>query len=353
MFDLKFDNIALLTDSTNISYAELKDRSSKISKAIDERCLVFSFCTNSVESIEGYVGFLNHRIVPAMLDANLDSKFVERLLDLYRPSYLWIPKNFCDRYPDFEKILELDEYALLKTNLEKFPMHEDLALLMSTSGSTGSPKFVRLSYENLATNADQIIESQNIDSTSRAITSLPMNYVYGLSVINSHLRAGGSIVVTSESVFQKKFWDLLTDKKVTNLSGVPYTFEMLDALDFFDEDFPDLNLLAQAGGRLSSEMHLKLAKYAEDHGKKFFAMYGASEATARMSYLPPNESLKKIGSIGIPVSGGRFELLDSNGKIIENANEIGELIYHGKNVMMGYSENYRDLRGGGATFSAA
>lgn len=347
MFNRRSDSPALIGGDRIISYSDLQTRADLIASNIDERSLGFLFCTNSVASIEGYVGFLNHRIVPAMLDSNLDSKFVARLIDLYQPRFLWIPKDRRDKFQNLEVKLALEDYILLQTNFEVFPMYDELALLMSTSGSTGSPKFVRQSYENLKTNANQIIESQNIDSNSRAITSLPMNYVYGLSVINSHLIAGGSVVVTMEKAFSKKFWDLLESERVTSLNGVPYTFEMLDALDFFDEEFPSLNLLNSGGGKLSLDLHRKLAEYAIKTGKRFFISYGASEATSRMSYLPPTDSLKKIGSIGIAMPGGRFELVDDEGNAIQKPHEIGELIYYGKNVSMGYSENRVDLRGGG------
>ncbi len=158
-----------------------------------------------------------------------------------------------------------------------------------------------------------------------------MSYVYGLSVINTHIFSGASIVVTDKTLFQKEFWQLMKDFEVTNFNGVPYTFEMLMRLRFLRMKLPALKIITQAGGKLDPELHLKFAEYAAQNDKKFFVMYGAAEATARMGYLPAEKSLDKIGSMGIAIPGGRFELAD------------GELIYYGDNVSLGYAECGEDL----------
>lgn len=225
-------------------------------------------------------------------------------------------------------------------------LHDDLALLMTTSGSTGSPKFVRLSYENIRANTESIIEYLGIDEHERAITNLPMHYVYGLSIINTHLYAGASIVVTDKTLFQKEFWQLFKEKEVTSFGGVPYTFEMLERLRFFRMKLPSLHTITQAGGKLDPELHQKFARYAVEQGKRFFVMYGASEATARMGYLPAEESLRKCGSMGLAIPGGSFELKDDEGKVVEATDRMGELVYHGANVMMGYAESGVDLAKG-------
>ncbi len=334
IFDLgKFaGNTALIAENETLTYEDLKIRAEEISGAAGGRCLIFLFCTNTVASVAGYVGFMNRGIVPLMIDADLDLDLVKNLLELYRPKFLWLPENLRENYSAYEKIYEQGGYNLLATNAETFALNEKLALLMTTSGSTGSPKFVRQSYENISANTKSIVEYLRLGENERSITNLPMNYVYGLSIINTHLHSGGSIVLTEKTLFQKEFWQALKNNFVTNLNGVPYTFEMLQRLRFFRMDLPNLKFITQAGGKLDPETHLKFAEYAAKTGKKFFVMYGAAEATARMGYLPAEKSLEKIGCMGVAIPGGRFELTGD-----------GELIYYGENVSLGYAESGADL----------
>ena len=173
--------------------------------------------------------------------------------------------------------------------------------------------------------------------------SLPMHYSYGLSIINSHLISGARILLTEKSIVEKKFWDFLKEQKATSFSGVPYTFETLYRLKFFDMRLPHLKILTQAGGKLKKDLSLAFAKFCLKKGKKFFVMYGQTEASPRMSYVPPNLSVKKNGSIGIPIPGGKFELIDEKGNQIDKPNKIGELIYIGPNVFMGYANSSKDL----------
>ena len=288
-FDLECrkSNTALITAEKEITYDQLMTLSTAIANAVVARQLVFLFCTNSRESIAAYVGFMNRGVVPAMIDSALDTELALRLIEIYRPAYLFLPENLREKFAAYEETFRPGNYILLSTGEKNFyPLNDELALLMTTSGSTGSPKFVRQTYTNIQANTKAIIEYLNIDERDRAITNLPMNYVYGLSVINTHLWAGASIVVTDKTLFQKEFWKLMGDKAVTNFNGVPYTFEMLKRLRFFKMELPALKKITQAGGKLEPELHLKFAEYAERSGKKFFVMYGAAEATARMGYLP-------------------------------------------------------------------
>lgn len=346
MFDLKkFEkNIALVTESNQISYLELDEISKKIGNAVGERCLIFLLAKNSVAAVAGYLGFINKKIVPMMIDAELNFELAKNLIEIYRPQFLWLPKNLRENYPDFAEIFQFEDYVLLSTREKNFfELNENLALLMTTSGSTGSPKFVRQSYENIFSNTKSIVEYLKIDEKSRAITNLPLNYVYGLSILNTHIFSGASVVLTESTLFQKEFWQLMKEKEVTNFNGVPYTFSMLEKLRFFRMKLPALETITQAGGKLDPELHFKFADYAAKNNKKFFVMYGAAEATARMGYLPFEKSFEKCGSMGIAIPDGKFELVDAEGKIITAPDTIGELIYYGNNVTLGYAESGKDL----------
>jgi acyl-coenzyme A synthetase/AMP-(fatty) acid ligase len=178
------------------------------------------------------------------------------------------------------------------------------------------------------------------------MTTLPFNYVYGLSVVNSHLWAGGTLLLTDRSLVQKEFWAFFHRARPTSLAGVPYTYELLKRLRFLQMETPGLATLTQAGGKLNPELHREFAEYALSRGKKFVVMYGAAEATARMAYLPPEKALEKCGSMGRPIAGGRFTLEDEHGVEIFENGPTGELVYYGDNVTLGYAESGADLARG-------
>ena len=169
-----------------------------------------------------------------------------------------------------------------------------------------------------------------------------MSYVYGLSIINTHLNQGASIVLNNKSIIEKEFWNKLQKNKVTNFGGVPYTYSILEKIKFKNFDLSSLKYTTQAGGKINKQTASNILKEYSPLGIKLYIMYGAAEATARMSYLPL-KNIEKIESIGKAIPGGEFYLENSDGKKIQEINTHGELIYKGKNVCMGYAENLQDL----------
>lgn len=340
------DNTAVITESgEQYTYAALSVLSDQLYSVIGERCLVICLCTNRIASLLGYVSFLNNRIVPIMVDAGLDSELIEALLSTYKPDYIWCPNEHAEKqFGCYACKKALLGYSLLKTEyVHAYPLHVDLALLLTTSGSTGSPKLVRQTYRNLVANTESIIEFLQIDSTERPITTLPMNYTYGLSIINTHLYAGATIILTEKTLMQKEFWQQFRLYEATSFGGVPYIYEMLEKLRFFRMQLPALRYMTQAGGKITPELHKKFAEYALANGKKFVVMYGQTEATARMGYLPADKALEKYGSMGIPIPGGKFSLIDIDGTEITEPEVVGELVYEGPNVTMGYATCGEDL----------
>ena len=342
------DNVALLDEFGNgLTYGQLEEEAGALARAVGRRCLAFALCGNEVGSILGYVSLMNAGIVPALLNRHLDGALLKNLLSVYCPSFLWVPEGQAGQFLDVEEVYGAREYRLLRTRYEtEYPLHPDLALLLTTSGSTGSPRFVRQSRENLLDNARAIVEYLELDEAERPITTLPMNYTYGLSIINSHLLVGATLLVTEKSLMQREFWSFFKEAGATSFGGVPYTYEMLDRMRFQRMDLPSLRTMTQAGGKLAPELHRKFARYAADTGKKFIVMYGQAEASPRMGYLPAERALEKCGAMGIPIPGGRFRLLDEEGREIDRPHVTGELIYEGKNVTMGYAEGGEDLMKG-------
>lgn len=347
-FEKYSDACALISDDgQSISYRLLKEISDRVADAIGERCLVFALCNNEIGSVAGYTGFINNGIVPALLNANLDDDLLRELIDLYLPSYIWLPESQVGKYSAFSAVFRVCGYALLKTGFEtKYSLHPDLALLLTTSGSTGSPKFVRQSYTNIRSNTDSIIKYLELDSSERPITTLPMNYTYGLSIINTHLAVGATLLLTDKTLMQKEFWAFFKEQEATSFGGVPYTYEMLDKLRFWRMNLPSLRTMTQAGGKLTPELHEKFARFAEESNKKFIVMYGQCEATARMGYLPFENAVEKKGSMGIAIPGGKFSLINIDGNEIIKPDTPGELVYEGANVTLGYAECGDDLAKG-------
>lgn len=342
-------NTALEAEDSCMTYEELEQAGNELAEIVG-RCLVFSLCTNSIGSVVGYTGFIQNKTVPLLLSAHLDKKLLLSLADTYHPSYFWYPDkvDILEAGITGKVVFEKYGYRLLKSDYsdKDQTLYPKLALLLTTSGSTGSPKLVRQSYENIRTNTNQIVEYLKIDSLERPVTTLPMNYTYGLSIINSHLMAGASICLTDSTIMQKEFWNFLKEKKCTSFAGVPYTYEMLDKLRFYRMELPYLKTMTQAGGKLSTELHKKFAEYAFQSNKNFVVMYGQCEATARMGYLPPKYALQKQGSMGIAIPEGQFMLIDDAGNEILESNVSGELVYEGKNVTLGYAQKREDLANG-------
>ena len=312
--------------------------------AISSASLVLLFCKNEYESVFFYINAIERGVVPILIDAESDASLVNALIMGYHPDYIFTPSTKVTQFENYSIRHHLRNYTLLKSDQQStVALHPELALLLSTSGTTGSPKLVRLSYNNLVSNASSISEYLGLDSSETAISSLPMNYSFGLSIINSHLFVGGSVVMTKESITQRGFWDLFKNFKVTSLSGVPYTFDILKKFRLLNAELPSLNVLTQAGGKLSNELIAHFAQLSTNKGIQFFVMYGQTEGTARLSYLHPQFIIEKLGSIGKPIPNGEFHIIDENGNKIDEPGAAGELVYTGPNVMLGYAKCKADL----------
>lgn len=339
------DKTAFLDDKgQSITYTELGTLSENIGQKISERSLAFCLCENSVGSAISYIVCLEHGVVPLLIDRKIDRELLEHLLGVYRPAYLYFPADMKESFSDCMVLDEGYQYILARTDYPKeIDLYKELGLLLTTSGSTGSPKLVRQSYANIQSNAEAIARYLELDDSERPVSTLPMNYTYGLSVINSHMQVGATILLTDATMMMKAFWDYMKKERSTSIAGVPFTYEMLKKVSFFKMDLPDLRYMTQAGGKLSPELHREFAEWAMEHNKKFIVMYGQTEATARMSYLPAEKSLEKYGSMGIAIPGGRFSLIDVNGDEISQPGVTGELVYEGPNVTLGYAECREDL----------
>lgn len=324
------DRVAGIDDLGNsITYAELAARADAVAARIGRgRQLVLLEAANTIEWLVAYVGALRGRHA-ILMAPNGDDATRQALETRFGPAFrLTAARGY---FPE----------AVVKNASLK--LHSELALLLSTSGSTGSKKLVRLSRTNLASNADSIAEFLDLSPADRGAANLPTHYSYGLSIVNSHLAAGSTVLLTSSSVIDPQFWAFLRKHKGTSFAGVPHVYDLLQRVDFVDSAPPTLRYFTQAGGRLQPETAAMFAKIANDNAWRFFVMYGQTEATARIAYLPPEHVLEHPDCVGVAVPEGQLELIDESGHPIRTADTDGELVYRGPNVMMGYASTPDEL----------
>lgn len=346
MFDLnKFaSNIAVETEhGKSLTYALLEKDASTIAEVMKPRKFTFCLCENTLGSFVGYVAFMTHNVPTVLLDSSKDMGIVQGLANHYMPEYIWIPTKHVDELGQGVPVVTYEDYTLIKWADTQHEIHPEILLCLTTSGTTGSPKLVKLTEKNLKSNAESIAEYLKITEKERAITSLPMYYSFGMSVINSHLIKGATLLLTDKAVIQREFLNFLKEGKATSIAGVPYTYEMLRRLRFLKMDLPELKTMIQAGGKLNANIVKEYVEAAQASGKEFIVMYGQTEAAPRMSYLPFDKALEKYASIGIAIPRGKLSVRDVNDQEIITPDTDGELIYEGPNVCMGYAECIEDL----------
>jgi acyl-coenzyme A synthetase/AMP-(fatty) acid ligase len=341
------DNVALISELTGpLTYNDLIKKTDVIQKYVPERSLVFLISKNTVAPLICYIASIRNNCIVMLVDVKTSRADILNLVETYKPSFLVVPINwFENSTTDGLTILEnIYDYSIYRTNYQKLPkMNNDLSVLLPTSGSMGSPKYVRLSHQNLKANADSIINFLKMESKDRTVTTMTYSYSFMLSIINTHIESGASILVCDYSVTQKKFWEQFKNNKVTSLSGVPYIFDIFLKLGLNKIYTPFLRTFTHAGGKLDNKSAKKILEFCEQNNIKFTMMYGQTEATARMAYLDWRDAPKKIGSIGKSIPFTKMWLENKKGEKVKKSGEVGELIFKGKNVSMGYANNCNDL----------
>lgn len=300
---------------------------------------------NDPSGLAGYLAFMAADAVPMMVSSKLNTQSLELIVEAYSPEYIWSLKKGYDFSACAEETAAFGTYSLVRTSVENndLALDSDLGALLSTSGSTGAGKYVRLSRNNLWSNAEAIACYLNLGQDEVAITSLPPSYSFGLSVIHSHVWVGATIAVTNKTFFDRDFWTFFRSARATSLAGVPYHFEILKKLGFMKMKLPHLATLTQAGGKMSLDLTQEYAAYCNSNGARFFTMYGQTEAAPRISYVPAEQAIAKAGTIGIPVPNGQLELQSESGDVLTGSHIVGELVYRGPNVCLGYAESRADL----------
>lgn len=334
-------SVALVDGGTHrtVTYEQLI---TSIDDGSDLHGLVFVLMHESIDHVLAYLAALEHSDAIALIHPAIPLDRFSTLVEAYAPDVVVGTEEDLRRLGlDCDPRTAGDDRIWLHRSAggDDGSMHPELQLLLSTSGSTGSPKFVRLSTTNLGHNAVAIARSLALEPDDVAITCLPLHYTYGLSVLHSHLAVGSSIVCTSSDLLSKEFWSEFDRHGCTWLAGVPFSYSIYDRLRLLENLPLSLRGMTQAGGRLGPESVARYATALRDQGRGFYVMYGQTEATARMSVLPPELAPAHPDTVGYPLEDGTFEIVDST-------DGRGEVVYRGPNVMMGYASNRNDLARG-------
>ncbi len=297
-----------------------------------QKKVVFLYLDNSVNSVSAFWNFYksNHALV--LLGSAMKAGFKQSLEKLYQPYFIYDPNR--SGIENYDSVTFNSTENIFRNKEDKaVKIDGNIKLLLSTSGTTGSPKLVKLSEKNIVSNAQSILKYLPINHKDVTPLNLPLHYSYGLSVLITNSIAGGKIVCTTKDILQKDFWNDFETHGYTSLAGVPYVYEILYRTGFVKKEFPSLKYLTQAGGKLSEMLAKVFTDYSSKKHIRFFIMYGQTEATARMSWLGPAYLGEKKLSIGMPIQGGRFEI----------DKETSELLYYGENVFGGYANSLEDL----------
>lgn len=299
-----------------------------------EKGLIFLYNDNQVSSIEVLLNFYGTQHTIAILGQKLNTEFKTRLENEYRPKYIfdqgrneiegYLSKDFSEKIGIFVK----------KDYQDEVKIHPDIKILLSTSGTTGIPKLVKLSDENLYQNALSILQYMPILETDVVPLNVPINFVYGFSIFTTNCMRAGKIVSTDKDIMQKAFWEEMEEFGYSTLGGVPYLYENLNRLGFFTKDNKSLRYLTHTGGVINSELRKTIFSYCHEFDKEFFAQYGQTEAGGRMAYLTTAGLLEEETSIGTPVQGGSFEIDEDS----------GELFFSHPGIFGGYANTLGDLK---------
>jgi long-chain acyl-CoA synthetase len=294
---------------------------------------------NSPFFIIAYLGIIKSGNTAVVIETRISDEHLEDILQRCSISAFFVQNRYRQRFEAYEEVMGESFIESLPPGMslpEADSMDDDTAVILFTSGSTGQKKGVMLSHKNLRANTESIISYLELTQEDRIYAVLPFSYTFGTSLLHTHLRAGGSVVL-GNPIFLGSILNEIDAYRCTGFAGVPSTYQILiNKTNFLQRSFPTLRCFQQAGGHLAEKFKLMIADAFE--GKKFYTMYGCTEATARCSYLPPHLLREKTGSIGQGIPGVRMDVIGPDGTPVKPG-EAGEITVIGDNVMKGY---YRD-----------
>jgi acyl-CoA synthetase (AMP-forming)/AMP-acid ligase II len=364
------DSIAVVYEKSRMAFKQINNFANQLAHSLVESGVrvgdrIALICENSTDYIICYYGILKAGCVAVPLNTELKPSSIKELLDELRPKALIISSKFEPMVQPIDlsqlgiqdlliinpnrpwssvayRVSSLYEFISSRAdnnlNLDIDP--QAFAMIIYTSGSVGRPKGVVLSHANVVANTLAIVEYLKLTSNDIQMVVLPFFYVMGKSLLNTHFAVGGRVVLNNRFAYTASVLKQMAEERVTGFSGVPSTFAHLlfkSPLASFRDQLPALRYCSQAGGHMPKHIKLELLKTLPSH-TQLFVMYGATEASARLTYVPPESLMAKIDSIGKPISGVSMKVYSPDGAVLK-AGEIGELVAQGANIMIGYYQD--------------
>lgn len=339
----------LLGNKEEITYSELYKESLNLARYIresyGEENNILLVAPNSTFFLVAYLAIMKSGNVCVPLNPSIEEGNLKYIVDLCQSKIAFVgpmlsgdPKwemleRVYDKIPEMES--GKNDLSMNLFNEDSFD-EERLAEIIFTSGSTGEPKGVMITHKNIIANTDSIIEYLKLTGDDVIEIVLPFYYCYGLSLLHTHLKVGGSIVFNNNFMFLGAVINDMKKYKCTGFAGVPSHFQVLlrKSKSFKSDSFPDLRYVTQAGGKLHKVFIEEFLVNQPDI--TFYVMYGQTEATARLSYMPPEHLVEKLGSLGKAIPGVTLELIDDKGEPLLESGVVGQLVAKGDNIMKGY-----------------
>lgn len=361
------DKIAVFHRENTISYKDLYSLVLTVAGHLEQmdslqfQDKVAIVADNTIFFIAAYFGIIATGLVPVPLSPEFGEKNFQFVFDSCKITCVFIQQKWIKRFSGFNIPVDViftdttsdgmtDIFTLdhVEGILKDVSEEDDLGVIIFTSGSTGVPKGVMLTHQNLEFNTNSIIEYLELTEDDRIMIVLPFSYCFGTSLLHTHLRIGGQVVINNQFMFPGKVLNEINEKQCTGFAGVPSNYQILLRRSPLKKmHFPSLRYVQQAGGKLNDVYIQELREALPT--TKIYIMYGQTEGTARLSYLPPELLDTKLGSIGKGIPGTKIEVLNPKGKPVKPG-ETGEIIASGGNIMKGYwndpEETAKVLRNG-------
>lgn len=310
--------------------------------------LVLCKINNNVECLAIYFCLLASGAIPVLVSDDIGEDEYFKLVEVYKPYAEVIKKQTAAPLTECFIDRRFDDYTIrrIAEGVVAYEINQLLSILVPTSGSTGSVKYVRLSHKNIISNTENICAYLDISQKDVVITTLPPTYSYGMSVLNTHFIRGCLIIASEKTFFEDGFWMSMEKYGVTTINCVPVQLEFLRRLKFENRKLPNLRVITQAGGHLATDLKAYFIDHCVNHDLLFFVMYGQTEASPRISYAAIPDLVESPETIGKGLDDCELFLHDHDGNQIGSNGIVGELIVKGPNIALGYAESYLDLRHG-------
>lgn len=334
----RLDHCAVADESGNrLTYRDLENLSEGYAELVLPRSLIAILCDHDIDTVAFYYSMMNNGAVPFLLSNTLNRELAENLIRTYRPEYIWAETGAGILQEGWREVCRKGSHVLIKTGYGKAELYRELALLLPTSGSTGSSKFVRQSRANLICGAEIMADYVGLQEDDRGISAIPYSYCYGLTAMHMHWYMGAAFYITPRLMVEQEFWDFFEESRITNFSVLPYQYQILEKVGFVDRSYPFFRFSVAGGAAFGDRAWREAAEGWKEKGIRFYVIYGQTEGVGMLTGVPADRALDKVGSIGVPGKGLKA--------YIDGPEQgEGELVLEGMSIGLGYALDRADLK---------